>query len=147
MSHFFFNWLILETRTEIQKWDHSFLVQMKTLKFVSEIYWPLVQMQLAKNDVILLICNYNAKLSVYALSRPKLNCMTFDLAYLKSLKPDMSYNFALWFLNCTIWQRFYFLYCFILKWENILAKRTKLLKRFPCRNQNKIKLKIKIKIN
>ena len=49
-------------------------------------------MQLAKNDVILLICNYNAKLSVYALSRPKLNfegCMTFDLAYLKSLKPDM----------------------------------------------------------
>ena len=45
--------------------------------------------------------------TVYALIRPKLNFeghMTFDLAYLQDLKPDMWYNIASQFLNCTIWQ-------------------------------------------
>ena len=41
MSHYFFNQLILGARAEIQKKIGHFLVQMKTLKFASEIYWPL----------------------------------------------------------------------------------------------------------
>ena len=34
-------WLILEARAEIQNKKVHFLVQAKTLKFASEIYWPL----------------------------------------------------------------------------------------------------------
>ena len=41
MSHYFMIWPILEARAEIQKYFRSFLVQMKTLKFASEVYWPL----------------------------------------------------------------------------------------------------------
>ena len=33
---------LLEARAEIQKYFRSFLVQMKTLKFAFEIYWPLL---------------------------------------------------------------------------------------------------------
>ena len=43
ISHYFFNWLILDGKAEIQKKIVHFLVQMKTLKFASEIYWPLVE--------------------------------------------------------------------------------------------------------
>ena len=38
---FFFDWLILEAWSEIQKKIVHFLVQKKTLKFAYEIYWPL----------------------------------------------------------------------------------------------------------
>ena len=41
MFVFLVNWLILEARAEIQK-NLLFLGQMKTLKFASEIYWPLI---------------------------------------------------------------------------------------------------------
>ena len=34
-------WHILEARAELQKYLSRFLVQMKTLKFASEINWPL----------------------------------------------------------------------------------------------------------
>ena len=39
LSYFFLP--ILEHRAKIQKYFRLFLVQMKTLKFASEIYWPL----------------------------------------------------------------------------------------------------------
>ena len=48
MSHHFFNWLILEAQAEIQKKIIHFLVQVKTLKFASEIYLPLLLTKLSR---------------------------------------------------------------------------------------------------
>jgi hypothetical protein len=41
LSHYCLIWFILEARAELQKYFSRFLVQIKTLKFASEINWPL----------------------------------------------------------------------------------------------------------